>query len=271
MKFRLISDLHLEYLVFRRFPEYVLPVIPNEEDSVLLIAGDLGNVDSPKTYIPFLKSVAPRFSAVYLVAGNHEFYNSKFSDGRVSMNSHIRDAGLSQKVKLLEKEAVTIGDVYLIGDTLWTDFDKEDPSSMLRAQQCMNDYRAISYGYDMDEFGISRPLWAKDTLEDHNKAKDYIFGEIDNAKYMNKYPLVMTHHAPSRMSISKGFERSDINGAFVSELSDRMMDADCELTWVHGHVHQNHDYTLSKCHVICNPRGYDDENLSFKEDLVFEL
>jgi hypothetical protein len=26
--------------------------------------------------------------------------------------------------------------------------------------------------------------------------------------------------------------------------------------WVHGHVHDSFDYTVGKCRVIANPRGY---------------
>jgi hypothetical protein len=42
--------------------------------------------------------------------------------------------------------------------------------------------------------------------------------------------------------------------------------------WCHGHMHNSSDYTVGDGRVLCNPRGYlDDENEEFKEDLIFEV
>ena len=45
--------------------------------------------------------------------------------------------------------------------------------------------------------------------------------------------------------------------------------------WIHGHVHESYDYDIGNCRVVCNPRGYtDDERVQetgFKTDCVVEI
>ena len=41
--------------------------------------------------------------------------------------------------------------------------------------------------------------------------------------------------------------------------------------WVHGHVHHSVGYVLGETQVLCNPRGYADENPAFDPALVIEV
>ena len=42
--------------------------------------------------------------------------------------------------------------------------------------------------------------------------------------------------------------------------------------WIHGHIHDSHDYTIGNTRVIANPRGYIDElNPNFDPELVIEV
>jgi len=41
--------------------------------------------------------------------------------------------------------------------------------------------------------------------------------------------------------------------------------------WVHGHVHDSHDYRIGSTRIVCNPRGYHSENPSFDPALVVEV
>ena len=38
--------------------------------------------------------------------------------------------------------------------------------------------------------------------------------------------------------------------------------------WVHGHTHDSCDYQVGVTRVVCNPRGYEDENKRFDPELV---
>ena len=66
--------------------------------------------------------------------------------------------------------------------------------------------------------------------------------------------MVVTHHAPSPRSIAPRFSGDTLNPAFASDLTD-LMGSGVQL-WVHGHMHQSHDYIERGTRVICNPRGY---------------
>ena len=42
--------------------------------------------------------------------------------------------------------------------------------------------------------------------------------------------------------------------------------------WIHGHTHDNMEYSIDKTQVICNPRGYAHEvNPAFNPQLIMEL
>ena len=68
--------------------------------------------------------------------------------------------------------------------------------------------------------------------------------------------VVVTHHAPSRLSIHKDFGGDRLNAAFASELDSLIARWQPHL-WIHGHVHRSCDYSTGKTRVVCNPRGYD--------------
>jgi len=44
-----------------------------------------------------------------------------------------------------------------------------------------------------------------------------------------------------------------LSAAFASNLDHLVERADL---WIHGHTHDNFDYQLGRCRVVCNPRGY---------------
>ena len=86
--------------------------------------------------------------------------------------------------------------------------------------------------------------------------------------------VVVTHFAPSRLSIHPRFEGSPINACFVSDLADRIARWQPAL-WLHGHTHDSFDYRLGATRVVCNPRGYAPggvvENACFDPQLVLEV
>ncbi|GJE04655.1 hypothetical protein [Methylobacterium isbiliense] len=82
--------------------------------------------------------------------------------------------------------------------------------------------------------------------------------------------VVVTHHAPSRRSIHPSCAGDPLNPAFASDL-DHLIKAARPALWVHGHVHSSFDYRISTTRVICNPKGYGAENLSFDPELVVDV
>jgi Icc-related predicted phosphoesterase len=93
--------------------------------------------------------------------------------------------------------------------------------------------------------------------------------------------VVLTHHAPHPGSVHERFAGSIINGAFISDLTELVEQADL---WLHGHAHDSFDYRVGRCRVVCNPRGYAQnrkeaaavgelvfENPAYCSELVIEL
>jgi Icc-related predicted phosphoesterase len=82
--------------------------------------------------------------------------------------------------------------------------------------------------------------------------------------------VVVTHHAPHRGSLHPRYVGSPANPGFVSDLEGLILTGKPEL-WVHGHVHDSYDYRVGRTRVVCNPKGYGNENLGFDPCLVVEV
>src|SRR5690606_24568879 len=67
--------------------------------------------------------------------------------------------------------------------------------------------------------------------------------------------VVITHFAPSLLSIHPRFAGSPINACFVSDLAARIERWQPTL-WLHGHTHDSFDYRIGATRVLANPRGY---------------
>jgi DNA repair exonuclease len=66
--------------------------------------------------------------------------------------------------------------------------------------------------------------------------------------------VIVTHHAPSYMSVADRFRDSPVNSFFVNDLDfGRFMN--CRV-WIHGHVHVEFDYVQDSIRIMCNPIGY---------------
>src|SRR5262249_38300974 len=86
--------------------------------------------------------------------------------------------------------------------------------------------------------------------------------------------VVVTHFAPSRLSIHPRFAGSPINPCFASDLAPRIERWQPQF-WLHGHTHDSFDYRIGRTRVVCNPRGYAPngviENARFDPHLVLDV
>lgn len=259
MLIRPMSDLHLE------FGGIEIPRHDTDEQTILVLAGDIGIVHRPSSwndeYVPFLRDMQSRYRYVILVVGNHEHYGGSFRRTHDKMREWIREAGLT-RVVLLEKETFVVDDVAFIGATLWTDCNKFNPVSSFYWNS-MADSRAIRTGPNTT-LPYERKFKAEDTWTDWREAKRFILNEISRQKDEDRKVVVVTHHAPSPLSIHEQYRtgsNSLLNMFFCSDMTVDVMDRDPDL-WIHGHVHNAFDYLLDSTEqicstrVVCNPRGY---------------
>lgn len=241
MFIRLVSDLHLEH------SPYQVPALDTDKDTVLVMAGDVAPVKSPALYLDFIADVSSRFRYVIWTFGNHEYYGSFIDKGEKILNQHLHEANNFNNVFATQRGSVMIDDVQVVCATLWTDFDKANPLTMMHVQNSLNDYRVIrSYkkGY--------RKVQTTDILQLHREHVKYITTECKGSDMKR---IVVTHHSPSSMSMHPDFVNHPLNGAFFSSLEDIVMETK-PLFWFHGHTHHRFDYMIDNTRVVCNPRGY---------------
>lgn len=264
MKFRLISDVHLDVTPVSTVLTY-LPVYPEDKDTVLLLAGDIGGwpeLSAHGYYIDlFFETISKQFKHVCYIMGNHEAYGGCLEDVTWDIEDYVKRYS---NITLLNDQAIVFDDTVVIGSTLWSDFNNEDPLVMMESKRCMNDYRLIT---KRAPFEYLKPAH---TLELHKLSVAYL--EYNMLKYReagNKL-VIMTHHAPSFMSVDSAYTHSALNGAYASSL-EHLMDRFEPLVWVHGHMHAAKDYEIYNTRVLCNPFGYSPrERLNFKLNCIFE-
>lgn len=236
--------------------------MPEDRDSVLVLAGDIAPIALNKVLRPFLIDVARRFRAVCYVAGNHEYYDSIWPHAL----GQLKGWGLPDNVHVLDRQCVTIDDVTFLGTTLWTDMDQGDAWTMRDAQQMLADYRAIRLERNDESDNESgngngngngnAPLTPTSTVRDHHRSRQWLQRELAKRHQEQEKTVLITHHGLTPQSVHPRFNGNPLNGAFVSDLSD-LLNASPPLYAIHGHTHDSFDYTLDGgTRVVTNPRGY---------------
>ena len=254
MKIQVVSDLHLDHSTF--CPHNL------EGVEVLVVAGDVANLGFKKNHqlvSDFFNSVTTQYPHVVWVLGNHEFYGGSWNKTVESWKTWSRTN--FDNLYLLEDSCVTIGDIDFLGSTLWTDLNKGCPITQNMVQNYMNDYHVIKY-----DGNCYRKLIPRDTMSRHLNSVDW----LNHYSSTNK-KVVITHHAPSRLSIHEMYKHDHyMNGGYCSDLENTVYTLDPVL-WIHGHTHRSCSYQLHTTTVVCNPRGYGNENPQFDPQLVKTL
>lgn len=243
MKISYGSDLHLEFGVDQ------IETSNPEGSDVLILAGDIitpwhCSQDQIDVLVEFSKS----YSTVLMLMGNHEHYHGNYWQTQGGIEELIKDI---PNMRLMNDQSVIIDGVKLIGSTLWTDFNQNDPIAMWDARSMMNDYRLI-------EGDNGRPITPEIVYEAHTHSRAFIDKE---AKEHDGEVVVFTHHAPSFMSISGRYAGSKVNAAYASNMNQFVLDNKNIHCWIHGHIHNVVGYFIGDTLVVSNPRGYQDHEI----------
>ena len=259
MKVKICSDLHLETC------EHGEGVPDLGSGEVLILGGDIlcarhfrkgGFLKG--AYTDFLKKCADDFEWVLYIAGNHEAYGYNYEE-----TWDVLKQSIPEGVHLLENSVVKIKDWNFIGATLWTDFRNENALEMMEAKNYMSDYKVIRIGSNY------RKLNPEDTLGFHRKSKQFLIETLPLFK--NQKVWVLTHHAPSYQSVHPRYRTETTNGSYASNLDDLIFDNPQIRYWSHGHMHDNFDYMVGGCRIMCNPRGYHPAEVNPEFDPNFEI
>lgn len=260
MKIQNVSDLHLEFapITIKNAGADVLTLSGDICVAHTLAAPDLSTLrDKRDAFRSFFKQVSKEFEKVFYVAGNHEHYH-----GRLDKTSAIIRDVLPENVHYLDNEIIEFGGVKFFGSTLWTDLNKNDPITIQVLKFAMNDYKLVK-----NKVGdIYRKMIPADTYKEHKRSLELI--------ELYKPDVVIGHHGPSKQSIDSRYKSDDwsaLNGGYVSDLENFILANPNIKLWTHGHTHSSHEYMIGTTKVICNPRGYHDENKDFDASRIWEI
>jgi predicted phosphodiesterase len=263
MRLLILSDLHLE--VWRADAPAI--DLTTSRPDVVILAGD---IDTGSNAIAWAARTFGALPVLY-VHGNHEGYGHQLE----RMQDAVRDACASANahganIRLLDGDAVELDGVRFLGITLWTDFllfgAERQEEALQAAQAYMPDYKRISTGGD-----TPRLLCAADTAQLHAQHRAWLEQQL--AQPFNGKTVVITHMAPSMLSVEEQYAANLGSPAFASQLDTLVAQADL---WVHGHMHASLDYRIKDCRVVCNPCGYKrpdgtPENAQFDSGFTVEL
>jgi len=253
MRIALLSDIHLS--------SNAIP-FPRVDADIVVLAGDISR---PATAIDWAKSCP--IPIVY-VAGNHEFYGSDL----ISTYQHLDKLSENTRIRVLERSEYVQDGVRFLGCTLWSDYRLFDSAherehGIEQATNLMRDFTHIKIAPDFPDLfspAISQLIFLQTVAW------------LDDCFTRNSTipTVIVSHFAPTRLSISPLFKSSPINASFVSDLEDRIKGWKPAL-WLHGHTHGSFDYRVGKTRVICNARGYAkngiNENPTFDNSYVIDL
>ncbi|MBB5046860.1 putative phosphodiesterase [Rhodopseudomonas rhenobacensis] len=262
MRILIASDLHIEHGGMTWTPP------PDVEFDVAVFAGDVAG--SPIEAVKWLAAQpALADKRIIFVAGNHEFYGGIIED-RIGAG---KSAAAHADVHFLDADdAPLIEGVRFIGCTLWTDYRFQTKGRAgLDAGWRLNDplrILTVADGRSIAQFSpqhaarrhIAERRWLTDKLAEH----------ADEAC------VVVTHHGCHPGSLHPRYAGAGaVNASFISDMSAEIATYQPAL-WVHGHVHDTHDYTVGDTRVVCNPRGYPlahgmSENAGFMPAFVVEI
>lgn len=261
MKLHVVSDLHTELNHYHLHSSAI-------NSDVIILPGDIGK--GLKAY-EFAEEQATKFNKpVIFICGNHEFYGSDINALRKVMHERYISTNPNpnpnrNEVYYLENTEIVLGNVRFLGATLWTDLELfNDKSKVIKdAPLAINDFIQIKNGksYFSPEDSIALHLESLNWLE-----------KSLNEPFEGK-TVVITHHLPSILSVSKKYINDPLSACFASNLD--FLFGKCDL-WIHGHTHDSFDYTEKGTRVICNPRGYSrfdkpTENSNFDPTLIVEV
>ena len=235
MKLHVLSDLHLGFQGMDQ---------PDTDADVVILAGDIAR---PREAAAWAQGFD---KPVLYVLGNHEFYGSSIQETA----RELRRLCHGTHVHLLDDQAIVIQGVRFLGSTLWTDFKllgngAAQIQAMAEGQRLMRDFSRIRLGAPPTD----RILTPQDTTGFFTRHRHWLEEELSKAHAGPT--VVITHHAPSPMSIHPRFADSPLNPCFISR-AEHLLDGRRVKQWIHGHTHDSFDYMLNGTRVVCNPRGY---------------
>ena len=249
VKFQIVSDIHIEYKS-NEVPDPLTLITPSAD--ILVLAGDIGSFYKLDQLKSFLQKLCPYFKVVLYVSGNHEYYKQQGYQPetmRVLLKRFINIEKSINNLYVLNRSCAQIGDVCIVGCTLWSKPAIHIPNFIVRIQGMNTNLYTQKFNSDLEYIKRMTTYCAKKQLK----------------------LLVVTHHCPTYSVITSKKKYKYIS-LYASHLDD-LLTQDKVHTWVCGHIHSNFDLiTEGGTHLIGNQKGKPkDKIIDYKKDLIISV
>jgi predicted phosphodiesterase len=233
-----------------RYPGWLkdklLPSIQTDAD-VLVLAGDIVCLSHRewRNAMECLRLLAAAYPAVVMVCGNHEFYHGSIRAGTREL---LKMEGQIPGLRVLTPgTATSLWGQRFLGGTLWQPHGRNTDR-----------YPSISDHHLIEDFHKEAP-------RQYRALKKFLEQEI------RPNDVVVTHHAPSNLSIAPQWEGHPCNRWFITPEMEPVISKLQPKLWIHGHTHTPMDYRIGRTRVVCNPAGYYGEEVPFNPTLTIDL
>ena len=222
--FDLISDCHLD---FYDDMEPLKDLYLRKETDLLVIAGDLAEIRNYE-WFDGLRFATDNWKDVVYVWGNHGRYATSIERENISKEM----MGTLSNLHFLDNEVKEVQGIRFAGSTLWFPGGYDVVLSTR-----VNDFTQIP------QFFKRLPVWQKEAKEFISGLKK---GEVD---------VLVTHHAPSYMSVGSDYIGSPLNCFYVNPIEEEIFRISPQYV-VHGHIHSRSNYNIGSTIVLAEPAGY---------------
>ena len=238
-----ISDTHLNMWKYK--PDQLMKIFSLKAPN-LILAGDIGDPDEPTLY-RFLELARHKYKRVLYIPGNHEFYGTEPGS---------------------KKNPALVLDWFQKLDDQWSNFH-----FFYRRNELIDGIRVI--GATCWSTAPSLEKWAQLISAEGKKDVEFIEQGLSKSK---ETTLVISHYPSNLRVIQENFKGKLSLFNYGQDL-ERLYRPPLH-TWVFGHVHQKHDfsvpyssmlYGIGKVRILCNPYGYPNETIAADKTLEFHV
>jgi len=242
-KGELISDTHLNMWKYK--PDQIDDIFTKKSPN-LILAGDIGDPDDASLHTA-LDIARRNYERVIYVVGNHEFY-------RICPGSKKTPASVIAWFNKLDDQ--------------WSNFH-----FFYRRTEVYDGLRIIgATGWSSSPKGTE---WANSISEEGHKDRKF----IEETLSKSKEPVLVVTHYPSTLDVLQENFKNKITQYDYAQNLEYMFRYPLH-TWMFGHVHQVHDFTVpysstmsgaGSVRVLCNPYGYPNDKIAALKSKLFTI
>lgn len=227
MRIYYLSDIHNDYHASNH-----LLSLTGDKEAVLVVAGD---INSKGRTVRDLEEVADRWKHIIALPGNHDWWG-------LALHETHKFETTADNVTILMDDWKIIDDVCFFGGTCWHPIN--NPLDEMSWRFAMNDAKKIR-----------GPHWKRLSGFDIQNAHLDTLKFIEDVKrtFPDLKKVLVTHHALCSKSLDPRYQGEDSNRWYYSENPEILEGINVH---IHGHIHQESDYEVYGCNVVCNPLAY---------------